>query len=91
MTARQQGPETYELTIDGEPFTVGVGDGVVDTRPGTASSPAMRLRTDADTLITLLTGELGPAVALADDRAALEGDREVLERFIKAFGFGHAA
>jgi DNA-binding HxlR family transcriptional regulator len=83
--------ETYELTIDGEPFTVDVGAGTVDTRPGTASSPAMRLRTDADTFITLLTGELAPAVALADDRAALEGDREVLERFIKAFGFGHAA
>jgi DNA-binding HxlR family transcriptional regulator len=83
--------ETYELAIDGESFTVDVGAGVVDTRPGTASSPAMRLRTDADTFITLLTGELAPAVALADDRAALEGDREVLERFIKAFGFGHAA
>ena len=83
--------ETYELTIDGEPFTVDVGAGTVDTRPGTASSPAMRLRTDADTFIALLTGELAPAVALADDRAALEGDREVLERFIKAFGFGHAA
>ena len=83
--------ETYELTINGEPFTVDVGDGAVDTRPGPASSPAMRLRTDADTFITLLTGELAPAVALADDRAALEGDREVLERFIKAFGFGHAA
>jgi DNA-binding HxlR family transcriptional regulator/putative sterol carrier protein len=83
--------ETYELTIDGEPFTVDVGDGAVDTRPGTASSPAMRLRTDADTFIALLTGELAPAAAIADDRAALEGEREALERFIEAFGFAHAA
>jgi DNA-binding HxlR family transcriptional regulator len=83
--------ETYELTIDGEPFTVDVGDGAVDTRPGTASTPAMRLRTDADTFIALLTGERAPAIALADDRAALEGEHEVLERFIEAFGFGHAA
>jgi DNA-binding HxlR family transcriptional regulator len=83
--------ETYELTIDGEPFTVDVGAGVVDTRPGTASSPAMRLRTDADTFVALLTGELAPGVALADDRATLEGEREVVERFIEAFGFGHAA
>ena len=83
--------ETYELTIDGEPFTVDVGAGTVDTRPGTASSPAMRLRTDADTFIALLTGELAPAVALADDRAALEGEREALERFIEAFRFDHAA
>jgi DNA-binding HxlR family transcriptional regulator len=83
--------ETYELDIDGEPFTVDVGAGLVDTRPGPASSPAMRLRTDADTFIVLLTGELAPSVALADDRAALEGEREVLERFIEAFGFAHAA
>ena len=83
--------ETYELTIDGEPFTVDVRDGAVDTRSGTASSPAMRLRTDADTFIALLTGELAPGVALADDRVALEGEREVLERFIEAFGFGRAA
>jgi DNA-binding HxlR family transcriptional regulator len=83
--------ETYELTIDGEPFTVDVGAGTVDTRPGTASSPAMRLRTDADTFIALLTGELAPRVAVADDRAALEGEREALERFIEAFGFAHAA
>jgi DNA-binding HxlR family transcriptional regulator len=83
--------ETYELNIDGEPFTVDVGAGVVDTRPGPASSPAMRLRTDADTFIVLMTGELAPSVALAADRAALEGEREVLERFIEAFGFAHAA
>jgi DNA-binding HxlR family transcriptional regulator len=83
--------ETYELTIDGEPFTVDVGDGAVDTRPGTASSPAMKLRTAADTFVALLTGELAPGVALADDRVALEGEREILERFIEAFGFAHAA
>jgi DNA-binding HxlR family transcriptional regulator len=83
--------ETYELTIDGEPFTVDVGGGAVDTRLGTTSTPAMRLRTDADTLIALLTAELAPAVALADDRAALEGEHDVLDRFIKAFGFDRAA
>jgi DNA-binding HxlR family transcriptional regulator len=83
--------ETYELTVDDEPFTVDIGDGAVDTRPGTASSPAMRLRTDAHTFIALLLGELAPGLALADGRAALEGEREVLERFLEAFGFGHAA
>jgi DNA-binding HxlR family transcriptional regulator len=80
--------ESYELTIDGEPFTVDVDDGAVDTRPGTASSPAIRLRTDADTFIALLTGELAAGAALAEDRAVLEGDRDVLERFIEAFRFG---
>jgi DNA-binding HxlR family transcriptional regulator len=83
--------ETYELTIGGEPFTVDVSAGAVDTTPGTASSPAIRLRTDADTFAALLTGELAAGVALADDRAVLEGERKVLERFIQAFSFGQGA
>jgi DNA-binding HxlR family transcriptional regulator len=82
--------ETYELTIDGEPFAVDIGDGAVDTRPGTASNAAIRLRTDVETLVALLTGALAPSVALADDRAVLEGERKVLVRFIEAFRFGHA-
>jgi DNA-binding HxlR family transcriptional regulator len=79
--------ETYELTIDDEPFTVEVGNGSVDTRPGTASSPAIRLRTDADAFVALLTDELTPGAALADGRAVSEGDREVLQRFIEAFRY----
>lgn len=82
--------ETYELTIDGEPFTVDVGDARVGTKPGPASSPTMRLRTDAETFVALMTRELEPGAALTDGRAALEGERDVLERFIDAFGFGRA-
>ena len=81
--------ETYELTIDGDPFTVDVGDGAVDTRPGTASNAAIRLRTDVETVVALLTGALAPSAALADDRAILEGERKVLARFIEGFSFGH--
>jgi DNA-binding HxlR family transcriptional regulator len=80
--------ETYELTIDGEPFTVGVDEGAVDTRPGTASNPAIRLRTDAGTLGALLSGELASEAALADHRVVLEGDRKVLKRFVEAFAYG---
>jgi DNA-binding HxlR family transcriptional regulator len=80
--------ETYEVDIGGEPFTVDVSGGTVGTRPGTASSPAIRLRADADTFVALLTGELAAGAALAEDRAVLEGDRDVLERFIEAFSFG---
>jgi DNA-binding HxlR family transcriptional regulator len=79
--------EAYQLTIDGDPFTVEVSDGAVDTRPGVAPSLAMTLRTDADTFARLLTGELAPGDALADGHAALDGEHEVLERFIEAFGF----
>jgi DNA-binding HxlR family transcriptional regulator len=83
--------ETYELTLGGEPFTVEVGDGAVDARPGTASSPAIRLRTDPESFAALLTGELAAGVALRDDRVVLEGERRILERFIEAFSFGHGA
>ena len=82
--------ETYELTIDGVPFTVEVSAGSVDTRPGTASDPALRLRTDSRTLIRLLTGKLSPtaALALGDGRTEIEGERDTLERFTEAFALG---
>jgi DNA-binding HxlR family transcriptional regulator len=80
--------ETYELTIDGEPYTVEVTHGSVDTRPGPASSPALRLSTDSGTLVDLLTGELSPSDALAEERAKLEGERKALKRFVEAFAFG---
>jgi DNA-binding HxlR family transcriptional regulator len=79
--------ETYELVIDGEPFTVEVSDGVVETRPGAASSPSMSLGTDADTLVALLTGRRSAADAVARGRASLDGERAVLGRFIDAFAY----
>jgi DNA-binding HxlR family transcriptional regulator len=78
--------ETYELTVDGEPFTVEVRNGSVETSLGTAENPAIRLRTDSETLIALLTGELAPGAALSG-RAELDGERRALTRFVAAFGF----
>ena len=82
--------ETYELVIDDEPFTVEVSDGVVDTRPGGASSPSISLDTDADTFVALMTGRASAANSLAKRRATLQGERSVLERFIDAFGYPSA-
>jgi SCP-2 sterol transfer family len=76
--------ETYELVIDGQPFTVEVSDGVVDTRPGGASSPSISLGTDADTFVALMTGRASAAKSLANRKATLEGERSVLERFVDA-------
>jgi DNA-binding HxlR family transcriptional regulator len=79
--------ETYELVIDGRPFTVEVSDGVVDTRPGRASSPSISLDIDADTFVALMTGRSSAANSLAKRRATLEGERSVLERFVDAFAY----
>jgi hypothetical protein len=59
--------------MDGEPFTVEVCDGTVATRLGPASSPAIRLDTNADTFVGLMTGRVSPTDSLADGRADLEG------------------
>ena len=77
--------ETYELTVDGEPFTVEVSKGRVQTKAGTAASPALRLRTDAGTLAALLDGDVSSAAALENGRAELEGERRALTRFVEAF------
>jgi DNA-binding HxlR family transcriptional regulator len=80
--------ETYELTLDGEPFTVEVRDGGVVTSPGGASRPAIRLRCSTNTLVALLTAKLSVARALSGERVELEGDRKALARFVEAFAFG---
>jgi DNA-binding HxlR family transcriptional regulator len=80
--------ETYEITIDDEPFTIEVRDGGVEIRPGAATDPAIKLRTDAGTFVAMLTGGLSATDAVAGDRAALEGERRALARFIEAFAFG---
>jgi DNA-binding HxlR family transcriptional regulator len=82
--------ETYELVIDGEPFTVEVSDEVVETRPGGASSPSISFGTDSDTFVALVTGQVRAADALANGSASLEGEPSELERFIDAFGYPSA-
>ena len=82
--------ETYKLVINDEPFTVEVSDGVVDTRPGGASSPSISLATDADTFVALMTGRASAADSLTKGRATLEGDPSVLDRFIDAFSYPSA-
>jgi DNA-binding HxlR family transcriptional regulator len=79
--------ETYELVFDGEPFTVEVSNGAVDTRPGGASSPSISLDTDADTFVALMTGRVSAADSLAKGRATLQGERSALERFVDAFAY----
>jgi DNA-binding HxlR family transcriptional regulator len=82
--------ETYELVIDGQPFTVEVTDGALDVRQGGASSPSMSLEIDGDTFVALMTGRVSAADSLAKPGTTLQGERKVLERFIDAFGYPSA-
>jgi DNA-binding HxlR family transcriptional regulator len=79
--------ETYELVIDGQPFTVEVTDGALDVRQRGASSPSMSLEIDGDTFVALMTGRVSAADSLAKPGATLEGEPSVLGRFIDAFGY----
>jgi len=83
--------EAYALEVDGEPFSVSVADGFADTRPGQPASAAMRLVTDARTLVELLRRELPPTEALSSGRARLEGKRSTLTRFLEAFAYPQPA
>jgi DNA-binding HxlR family transcriptional regulator len=82
--------EGYGLRIDGEPFSVTVADGAVETRPQPDAEATMTLTTDARTLVALLRGDI-PAAALADERAQLDGDRKALDRFLDAFAYPRPA
>jgi DNA-binding HxlR family transcriptional regulator/putative sterol carrier protein len=80
--------ETYELILDGEPFTIRVGGGEADATRGHASvRAAMTLATDTRCLLELLRGEARATEVLAQRRARLEGDRRALDRFIAAFAY----
>jgi DNA-binding HxlR family transcriptional regulator len=79
--------ETYELVIDGEPFTVAVADGGVTTMPGSDPAAAITATTSAATLVALLRGDIAVDDALESEELALDGDREVIDRFVEAFAY----
>jgi DNA-binding HxlR family transcriptional regulator len=77
--------ESYQLRVDGQPFSVDVADGAAKVEPGVASDPSMTLTTDARTLVALGRRETAPDDALAVGSAQLEGDRAAFDRFMDAF------
>jgi putative sterol carrier protein len=77
----------YELRIDGQVFSVEIGDGQVRVGQGGASRPLMTLATDLRTLVALVSGEVSHADALRTGRASVEGDSKQLQRFIELFAW----
>jgi DNA-binding HxlR family transcriptional regulator len=77
--------ETYQLRIDGEPFSVAVASGEADVKPGIAPDAAMTLMTDARTFVALRRGETTADEELAASKLQFEGDRAAFDRFTGAF------
>jgi DNA-binding HxlR family transcriptional regulator len=77
--------ETYQLRIDGEPFSVTVANGEADVKPGIAPDAAMTVVTDARTFVALRRGETTADEELAASKLQLDGDRAAFDRFIGGF------
>lgn len=82
------GSKSYALELDGEPYTVTVGeDARVETARGSAREPDLTLRTSSRTLAELLSGAITSDAARADGLLALDGPLPELERFLAGFAF----
>jgi DNA-binding HxlR family transcriptional regulator/putative sterol carrier protein len=77
--------ESYQLNIDGQPFSVAVANGTAKVASGVASNPAMTFTTDARTLVAVMRAETTLEQAQATGSAQLEGDRAAYARFAAAF------
>lgn len=77
----------YQLDLDGEPYTVEVHPGWVQTARGAAKDPALTLHASPRTLAEILSGALSSQDALADGRLTTDGPTAELERFTAAFSF----
>ena len=77
--------EVYEFRIDGDVFTVDVGDGSVRVLDGPAVDPDAIITTDVETFYRLTDGE-ALAEAVADGRLRSEGDPAAILHCTRIFG-----
>jgi DNA-binding HxlR family transcriptional regulator/putative sterol carrier protein len=77
--------DVYEFHVGEETVTVVVHGGSVDLRPGSAESPDLVLRTNAETFAELGAARLTPGQAVASDRLQVEGDPSAAERCAAIF------
>ena len=71
--------ESYELRLNGEAFSVSVGDGRLEVDPGPAAAPAAIIETDTATLAAVLWHN-GPV-----DAWAVQGDPAAADRLVALF------
>jgi DNA-binding HxlR family transcriptional regulator len=78
---------SYEFRVDDEVFHFAIAAGEAQPQQGRAASPALRLDTDAETFLALLSGQLTADHALKRGVARLDGPRRELERALRIFRF----
>jgi DNA-binding HxlR family transcriptional regulator len=78
--------ETYELHIDNEVMQVRISGGEIEVEQGTAVNPTTIFHTDIATYLQLLQRQMQPVEAISAGRIQIEGDPNVLERFLELCG-----
>jgi DNA-binding HxlR family transcriptional regulator len=76
---------TYELELDGQPFTVRVGGGELALERGRAPEADARIATDPQTLTKLLWRGLELAEAERSGTVSVVGDRRAVAGFLRTF------
>jgi DNA-binding HxlR family transcriptional regulator len=76
---------SLELRMGEDVFRAVVAGGEIDAQRGAPPAPDAILTLDPGTLIALIHGHISVADALASGSLAIDGDREVVERFVGLF------
>lgn len=75
-------PATYRVELDDTVWTVRAGSGQLHVEPGEPASPDASISTDPQTLNVLLADPGALDAAIADSRAAVDGDLVALRRLL---------
>jgi alkyl sulfatase BDS1-like metallo-beta-lactamase superfamily hydrolase len=75
----------YEIRLGEDSFRAEVAEGRLEIERGFADAPDATVETDAGTLAAVVYDELGLDDALRSGDFEVEGDRELVERFIALF------
>lgn len=78
--------ETYVLHIDRDVLQVRIAEGEIDVQYGETPNADMVLHTDMSTYLGLLQGQMLPGDAITKGLVQIEGDPNVLRRFLKFCG-----
>jgi len=79
------------LRLDDQSFRVEVADGALEVVRGEPSAPNATVKTDPPTFLDLIRGRRELREALGEGEMEVEGDRQVVERFLGLFPLPAAA